>query len=238
MINKIVGKTNDKTCIISKISVGTVEFTKSSEILNSLGNHFAHISKEYATKIGNEVPIRKYLAKIPKNHKSIFIEPTTTTEILRIIDNLPNKISSGWDAISNRTLKNLKLSLVEPMCIIFNNSLRSGVFPDLMKLANVVPLFKSGRKDLLNNYRLIFLLITMSKVLEKLMYSHTYSFLTNTRQLFCGQYGFRKNHSCEHAVQELCGNVLKGFEKKECTIGIFMDLSKAFNTLEHDVPGC
>ena len=75
----------------------------------------------------------------------------------------------------------------------------------------------------------------MSKVLEKILYSRTYTFLSETGQLYCGQYGFRKNHSCEHAVQELVGNALKGLEKKEYTIAVYLDLSKAFDTLEHDV---
>ena len=104
-----------------------------------------------------------------------------------------------------------------------------------MKLAYVVPLYKSGKKDIPTNYRPISLLITMSKVLEKILYSRTYNFLTDTGQLYCGQYGFHKNHSCEHAVQELVGNILKGLEKKEYTIAVYLDLSKAFDTLEHDV---
>ena len=92
-----------------------------------------------------------------------------------------------------------------------------------------------GKKIFPTNYRPISLLATMSKVLEKILYSRTYAFLNETCQLYCGQYGFRKNHSCKHTVQELVGNALKGLEKKEYTIAVYLDLSNAFDTLEHDV---
>ena len=75
----------------------------------------------------------------------------------------------------------------------------------------------------------------MSKVLEKIIYKRVYLFLTNTNQLYQSQYGFRSKHSCEHAVQELLGNVLKAQENKKITAAIFLDLSKAFDSLEHDV---
>ena len=81
----------------------------------------------------------------------MFLCPTTSTEIARIIEKLPNKNSSGWDDIFNKTLKRLKMSLVEPMSMLFNH-LKSGIFPDIMKLANVVPLFKSGKKNIARNY--------------------------------------------------------------------------------------
>ena len=146
------------------------------------------------------VPIAEYLAKISSNKNSIYLHPTSTTEILRIIDNLSNKNSSGWDAISNKLLKNIKTSIVEPLCFLFNKSLKTGIFPDIMKLANVVLLYKMGKKCVSMNYRPISLLIPISKVLEKIIYSRIYSFLMKTDQPYCGQYGFRKHHSCEHAV--------------------------------------
>ena len=75
-----------------------------------------------------------------------------------------------------------------------------GIFPDCMKIAEVVPLFKGKDRELCTNYRPISLLITISKVLEKLVHKRTYSFLHTTGQIFENQYGFRSKHSCEHAV--------------------------------------
>ena len=113
--------------------------------------------------------------------------------------------------------------IIEPLCLLFNESLKAGIFPDIMKLPNVVLLYKSGKKCVSTNYRLISLLINISKVLEKIIYSRTYNFLKNTNQLYCGQYGFRKHHFCEHAVQVLVENALKGSEKREYTIAVYLD---------------
>ena len=151
------------------------------------------------------------------------------------MDNLVVKQSSGWDGITNKLLKDLKNSLVQPLTIVFNQSISEGIFPSIMKTEMVTPLYKSSSRDLNTNYRPISLLMTISKILEKLLYIHTYNFLIQTNQIYQSQYGFRKKHSCEHAIQELVGTVLKGFENDEYTCAIFLDLSKAFDLLEHHV---
>ena len=102
-----------------------------------------------------------------------------------------------------------------------------------MKLAEVIPLHKNGDINLIDNCRPISLLMTVSKILEKLIYSHVYAFLDTTGQIYDSQYSFRSKHSCEHAVSELVGNILKGKENGEHTISVFLDLSKAFNTLQY-----
>ena len=122
-----------------------------------------------------------------------------------------------------------------PLEQIFNLSLESGTFPNLMKDAEVVPLYKSKEKDLSVNYQPISLLITISKILEKIVYKRTYNFLDTHGQLYNSQYGFRSKHSCENAISELVGHVVKGHERKEHTAAIFLDLSKAFDTLDHSL---
>ena len=96
--------------------------------------------------------------------------PCTVTEITKLIENLPNKTSSGYDNITNVILKKLGTSLSILLSEIFNLSLSSGMFPTLMKKADVLPLFKGGNKLSMSNYRPISLLLTISKLLEKIMY--------------------------------------------------------------------
>ena len=110
-----------------------------------------------------------------------------------------------------------------------------GKFPDSMKVAEIVPLYKGKDRELCTNYRPISLLITISKILEKIVYNRSYSFLNSTGQIFESQYGFQSKHSCEHAVQELLGNFLKGRELGKSTLAVFLDLSKAFDTISHSV---
>ena len=236
MINKISGQNTDKTSIIEYIKVDNIEHYNSQGITNNLCKYFATVGKNLALKIPkSNKTINDYLAKIERNNKSIFLRPTSEQEIDKIIECLPNKSSSGYDKISNVLLKKLKLPLLKPLNLIFNKSITSGIFPERMKLADVFPLHKGKEKFLPTNYRPISLLITISKVLEKIIYTRTYSFPNQCNQLYVSQYGFRTNHSCENAVSELIGHILKRKEQNESTACVFLDLSKAFDTIQHDV---
>ena len=104
---------------------------------------------------------------------------------------------------NNVLLKSLKSVLVEPLSIVFNQSMNEGIFPDVMKLADTVPLYKSKEKYLVDNYQPISLLITLSKILEKLMHKRVYRHLEENNLICNSQYGFHPRHSCENAVGEL-----------------------------------
>ena len=104
-----------------------------------------------------------------------------------------------------------------------------------MKKADTVPLYKSKAKDDKNNYRPIALLLTISNLLEKVMYNRTYNFLTKFNQIYKSQYGFRKGHSCQDAIAELVGAISKNTDEGLYTIWVFLDLSKDFDDLEHEV---
>ena len=122
---------------------------------------------------------------------------------------LPNKSSSGHDNISNILLKEIIDQLAPALEQVFNRSMTLGEFPTLMKLAEVVPLYKSKEHFIETNYRPISLLTTMLKVLEKIVYQRVYSFLQDTGQIYDNQYGFRANHSCEHAIGQVVGSLVK-----------------------------
>ena len=113
----------------------------------------------------------------------MFLQPCTTSEIKKIINKIPNKNSSDYDGVSNVLVKELSNKILEPLMIIFNESSRQGIFPTKMKLADIVPLFKSGSRNISSNYRPISLLITLSKILEKIMCIQIYSFL-NKDQIY------------------------------------------------------
>ena len=132
-------------------------------------------------------------------------------------------------------LKSLNEAISLPLCRIFNQLTSEGRFPDLMKLAKVVPLYKSKEMDIIVNYRPISLLITTSKVLEKIIYKRVYSYLERNNILYNSQYGFKTNHNCEQAIMELVSRLLHPRERGEHSVSIFLDLSKAFDTLNHTV---
>ena len=104
-----------------------------------------------------------------------------------------------------------------------------------MKYTDITPLYKSKCKYETTNYRPISLLLTISKILEKVVYKRTYHFLEHNQILYNSQYGFRSQHSCQDAISELVGKILKNMEEHKYTIAVCIDLSKAFDTLEHEV---
>ena len=236
VINKITHKMNDKSSAIEYLKINNIDHYETRIICEEFAKHFSTVGKNYASKIKRpQNSFHYYLNQIPNNLKSMFMTPTTKVEIGKLIDKLPNKTSRGHDDISNVLLKRIKHSISTPLELIFNKSLQKGVFPDEMKKADVIPLFKSKEKFLVNNYRPISLLVTISKLLEKIVYTRTYRFLCDTDQLYQSQYGFRSGFSCENAICELVGRIAKHKEQRESTIGVFIDLSKAFDTLNHSM---
>ena len=163
------------------------------------------------------------------------LTPTTVHEIDTLIQKLPNKSSHGFDNISNIMLKSLRTSNTFQLCHIFNTSLMEGSFPDRMKVAEIIPFYKGKEMDNMINYWPISLLITLSKLLEKIMYRRLYSILECNNILYNSQYGFRSRRSCKQAITELVGYILQSKNHNKHCASIFLDLSKAFDTLDHSV---
>ena len=102
-------------------------------------------------------------------------------------------------------------------------------------MAKVIPLYKGNDLNQVINYRLISLLITISKILEKIIYSRVYSFLEKNNVLYNSQYGFWSKHSCKQAIPELVGKIIQARDRRLHLAALFLDLSKAFDTLNHEV---
>ena len=236
LINEISGEKRDKSTLIEYLHIGDVKEYGAKRISNTFAKYFSHVGKKFAGKIpSSDISISDYLKCLQSNKSSIYLYPTDVHEIKKIVDKLPSKKSSGHDNISNILLKDIVSSIAEVLCVIFNRSLEQGEFPSTMKLAEVVPLFKGNEHYLETNYRPISLLTTLSKVLVKIVYQRIYGFLQTTGQLYENQYGFRESHSCEHAIGKVINGIVKGLENKEVSACVLLDLSKAFDTIEHTI---
>ena len=161
--------------------------------------------------------------------------PTDHYEITKIITSLKSKNSSGHDNINSKFFKLIKQDIISPLVILFNKSLETGVVPDLMKLAEIIPIYKSKDKTLLNNYRPISLLPIFSKLMEKIVHIRLYNFLMSKHIFYNSQYGFRKHHATAHAIHEFVDNTVNAFDNKLLTLSVFLDLSKAFDTIDHNI---
>ena len=236
LINDMIRKTKNKQTMIEGLKIKNLMRYDPDTITNEFCEFFSTVGERFSGDIKTpENNTEYYLDRMTRNNSTLFLTPTNLEEVKDLITSLPNKTSSGHDSISNNLLKKLSPSITEPLTIVFNKSLESGMFPEEMKKADVVPLHKSKAEHECTNYRPISLLLTISKLLEKLMYKRTYYFLEQTDQLYHSQYGFRKSHSCETAIMELVSSIIKGKDDGFYTLALFIDLSKAFDTVDHKI---
>ena len=203
-------------------------------IANIFNNYFANIGPNLAKTIPQASD--NFTHFLPSNNSnSIFLRPTDSNEICDIIGHLKNSYSKGPDKLSTITLKNCRDELCEPLCLIFNKSIQDGVVPSALKVAKVVPIYKTDDKKLVSNYRPISVLPVFSKILERLIYARVIDFLNKHDILSTNQYGFRKNLSTSMALLDLVDKLANSIENNEITIGIFVDLAKAFDTVNHKI---
>ena len=144
---------NDKTSSIDYLCVNGIKEYTGEQIANTLARYFANVGETFANKVPkSSQSISNYLELLQKNSESLFFAPCSTEEIRKIIASLPAKHSCGSDNISNVLLKEIASILCEPLSIITNQSMHTGIFPDLMKLAEVVPLYKNKSRENETNY--------------------------------------------------------------------------------------
>ena len=157
----------------------------------------------------------------------------TEEEINDVIVNLdPNK-ASGPDSISNKMIKNVARAISKPLCILFNRSLREGIFPDIWKLGNLVPLFKKGDRSISSNYRPVSLLSSIGKIQERIVFKHMYNHLASNNLLFKYQSGFRPGHSTTFQLIDIFHHICQSFDEKQYSCMVFCDISKAFDKVWH-----
>ena len=160
---------------------------------------------------------------------------TNSDEVLTLINGLKPKHSSGHDEISSKLLKDIGVVIAPTLSVIVNQLLCTGVFPDKLTIAKVIPLVKKGDESLVENYRPISLLPSISKVFERIIFNQLYKYLDDNNLLFGSQYGFRKHHSTELAAVELIDRIYETMDQGDISISILLDLSKAFDTLDHSI---
>ena len=125
--------------------------------------------------------------------------------------------------------------LCRPISLIINNSFTNGTFPDTIKIANILPIHKKGSTLDVNNYRPISLLSIFSKIFEKTIYQRLNEFLEINEILYPNQFGFRKGRSTQHSLIQIIDSINKTIDKGHYGCGIFIDLSKAFDTVNHKI---
>ncbi len=172
-----------------------------------------------------------------RNANSLFMDPVTPADIINTTDKIKTKTSMDHRGISSKIMKLSINNTALPLTYIINLSLSNGTVPNDLKTAKVIPIFKSGDQSLFNNYRPISILPIFSKILEKIIANKVIKFLESTRQFYEHQYGFRPRHSTIHPVINLLKQIAQENDKpsKKFTMCVFLDLSKAFDTISHKI---
>jgi len=203
-------------------------------IANAFNKFFTNIGETVITNTNTTIsPFNTYLSNKP-NCKFTFTL-MSVEDIVQIINSLKPKVSSGLDELSNKMLKLIKDVIAPPLTIIINQMLNTGIFPDKLKISKVIPLFKKGDDKLFSNYRPISLLSSISKIFEKVIFNQVSKYFEINNLIFNNQYGFRKKYSTEIAALHLIDCLNFQMDQMKIPLNIFLDLSKAFDTLNHDI---
>ena len=193
-------------------------------IANKFNEYFTQIGPRLAGNIdiANKRSYESYLGN-PCEVEFNFTR-TTSEEIVEIISKMKPKSSSGLDSISCRLMKDISDIIAIPLTSLINQSLQFGIFPDKLKIAKVVPIFKAGKANIdsyVHNYRRISLLSCFSKIFERVVYNQLYNHLQLNKLLYESQYGFRKSHSTELAALELNYSIYRNLDQGKTPIAIF-----------------
>ena len=234
-IRSIVNISDNKTGVnISHLLQDGNAIDGPQKMANIFNKFFVNISK----KITSAIPrTRKspldYLKQ--SNDKTFFLSSVAPEEVECLINSLQDGKAAGPCSVPVKLLKIISNQISVPFCMIINDSFLSGIFPNKLKIAKVIALYKKDSRDNPTNYRPISLLSVFRKLIEKIMYKCLYIFLDSCNILHPLQFGFCEKHSTLHALIGMTETIKETIDKSIFGCCIFIDLQKAFDTVNHSI---
>ena len=234
IINKLRGKTKNE--IKPSFFIDEERITCRRIIANKFNNYFTSLAKNLnenkseSTSVNDAPPHETYFTKPCRS--TIFLEDCTNDEIDEIIKDLDNGKSSD---IPITVIKATNTIISPILTKLYNKCFITGTFPDVLKIGKITPIHKKGNREHLENYRPISTLPIFGKIFEKIIYKRLYNFLISQNILSKYQFGFRKGHSTSHALNYSINTIKEANNSKKHVIGVFIDLSKAFDTIDHNI---
>jgi hypothetical protein len=204
------------------------------ESVNCVNSFFANVGKRLAEDIssGTALPVANPTVSTSKSQLSSFgLIETDPQEVDSIISNLKSESAPGWDGIPTKFIKMVKPLVISIITHLANLCFGKGIFPPLLKKSIVTPVFKSGDKIDINNYRPISVLSVISKIIERIINSRLITYLEKFNILSGSQFGFRKAKTTEDAILGLSSLVTQHLDRGEKCLTVFLDLKKAFDTV-------
>ena len=232
-INLLLGK-EKKQLGCKDISAEGKDLTEPVKIANHFNNYFSIVAENLVKKIpSTNTNPSSFLG--PNLSNFFYLYLITSQEIKKIISSLQTKLSARTDGIPAFLLKSLPINVIVILTNIFNLSISTGTFLSYFKNARVISIFKKENPKLVENYRPISILPVFSKILEKIVHKRLYFYCNRMNILSNCQFGFRKSHSTSHACTLLTSKITSSINSKQKTLGIFFDLSKTFDTIDHSI---
>lgn len=204
-----------------------------NEVAEGFNNFFVNVGPNLAREI--IPPQRSDQHFDERNTETFFLRSTDKHEIIDTVRTFKNKKSTDWNDIDMALIKTVINSIADPLVHICNLSFKTGSFPCQMKIAKVIPIHKEGDKHLCTNYRPVSLLSQFSKILERLFSARMDSFIEKHNVLTDSQYGFRSSRSTSMALIDLIEELTTSVDSKKYALGVFIDLKKAFDTIDHEI---
>ena len=232
-INSLLHTKSDNPSTPFKLLINDIVVNNPVELADCFNHHFS----EVRTKLANNLPpssvctVNDYLTE--RVFSTIFLEPVASDEITNIINDLKTNKAGDYDMISCYFIKLLSSILIPILVSLINASFSLGIFPDDLKIAKVIPLFKKGGTLDINNYRPISLLTCFSNIFEKAIFTHLSNFLDKHSVLIPSQYGFCPNRSSTHAILDIVSTTYDNNNNKKYTGVVMLDVTKAFDTVCH-----
>ena len=233
IMKEIISKKKAKYGLPTKISINGVSISEPKLIAENFNDYFSNIGKKLASKVGKAS--KSYKDFLTFTETEFKFNDLTQHELKDSFNSLKTGKSPGIDKYHVDVVYKLYKELSVPLTHIFSLSLKTGVFPSLLKIAKVIASFKTGDTEDIGNYRPISILSVFSKLLERIVFERLYKFFDKLQLFFSKQFGFRKNSSIDFGIVDLTQSIQKNFEKKKYTLGVFIDFSKAFDTVDHDI---
>ena len=236
IINTLLNRNKSKNPITKLKSADGSILSTPKAIANTFNDYFCGIASSLKAQINTDnISPNDYRGNLgPSVLNSIYLRDSDTNEICEYINDLKNKGTADTKIVAIKALADVE-NFTTIFASVLNASMREGVFPDQLKFAKVCPIHKGGSKTEVSNYRPISLLPTFSKIFEKAIHCRVTTFLEKNNSLYNHQFGFRKQHSCEHALLAAQNTILHALDKKQIAMLLLIDFSKAFDMVDHQI---